>query len=335
MALRHCFIVPDLHGPISGGTLYNRRLIAALGAAGIECAALDLGQGRDALHADPSAVFWLDSLFLSALPELERAAPGRVGLVLHYLPSLLRHGDELSARELAADEAFALERTRRFLLPSAFMQQTLERLGASGRLFVVVEPGRPAAPVLIRPRGGGVRALVVANLTPNKGVEPLLAALAGELGESDRFELDVIGSCSADPAYARSCERWLGSGRVRLLGALAPQEVTLRMAESNLLISASHMESYGMALAEARALGLPIVALRGGNTAVHVMAGAGGELVGSHAALARACVRLCRDGAEHERRLALAHAGRLAERSWSDAAREFVLQLSTAAAGVA
>jgi glycosyltransferase involved in cell wall biosynthesis len=107
------------------------------------------------------------------------------------------------------------------------------------------------------------------------------------------------------------------------------------MSRGNLLLSASRMESYGMALGEARALGLPIIALRGGNTAALVLAGAGGELLENDVELGRACVRLCRDGAEHARRLALAHAERLAERSWSQAARELLLQLSAAAAGAA
>src|SRR5688572_23568546 len=82
MLARQCFIVPDLAGPISGGTLYNRRLIGALGEAGAACSVIELERAARALSEDPAAVFWLDSLFLSALPELEAAAPGRVGLIL-------------------------------------------------------------------------------------------------------------------------------------------------------------------------------------------------------------------------------------------------------------
>ncbi len=335
MASRHCFIVPDLDGPISGGTLYNRGLIAALRAAGVDCSVLDPAGARRVLRSDDSALFWLDSLLLSALPELEAAARGRVGLILHYLPSLLQRGDALSRAELAAEEIFALEHAARYLLPSAFMKRTLQRLGARSRQMLVVEPGRPASLSSIQKADGRVQALLVANFVLNKGVEPLLAALSGELAPSDRFELELVGSCDVDPDYAGSCRRWLEHpalvGRVRLLGALAPELVLTHMARSNLVISASRMESYGMVLAEARALAVPIIALRGGNSAEHVLEQAGGELVESDSELAKACVRLCRDPSQHELRLGRARESRLAARPWSEAARDFLLQLSAAA----
>jgi len=331
MTPRQCFIVPDLEGPISGGTLYNRQLIAALVAAGVDCSVLELGRAAQALR-DTEAVFWLDSLFLSALPELHAAAPGRLGLILHYLPSLLEPRGGPSAAE-----RFALGHVDRFLLPSVFMKQTLEARGARGRRLLVVEPGRPAAGSTRPARGRGVRALLVANLTPNKGVEPLLAALADGLSSGDDFALDVIGSLDADADYAAACRRRLEHPllreRVRLLGALAPEQVAEHMSRSNLLLSASRMESYGMVLGEARALGLPIVALAAGNTPAHVLPGAGGELVASDAELARACARLCRDAAEHERRLGLAHGQRLAARPWAQAACELLAQLSATAPG--
>ncbi len=31
----HCFVVPALDGPVTGGTLYNRELCAALSDAGV------------------------------------------------------------------------------------------------------------------------------------------------------------------------------------------------------------------------------------------------------------------------------------------------------------
>src|SRR5688500_18440613 len=134
MAPRQCFIVPDLDGPISGGTLYNRELVTALRAAGADCAALELNQAASALARDQSALFWLDSLFLAALPELAPVAPGRIGLITHYLPSLLDHGEGLAPADLDAEERFALEHAARFLVPSEFMQQLLERLGARGEI---------------------------------------------------------------------------------------------------------------------------------------------------------------------------------------------------------
>jgi glycosyltransferase involved in cell wall biosynthesis len=83
------------------------------------------------------------------------------------------------------------------------------------------------------------------------------------------------------------------------------------------------METYGMALAEARTLGLPILAHAGGNVGAHVTSGAGGELVASHEELAAAFLSLCRDPHEHHARLRLARAHALPARAWSQAAAEF------------
>jgi glycosyltransferase involved in cell wall biosynthesis len=105
------------------------------------------------------------------------------------------------------------------------------------------------------------------------------------------------------------------------------------MAASNLFVSASIMESFGMALAEARTLGLPIVARAGGNVATLVHGGCGGELVTDPSELAAACLRLCRDAGEHRRRLAMARATALPPRPWSEVGREFKLKTARLVAG--
>jgi glycosyltransferase involved in cell wall biosynthesis len=94
----------------------------------------------------------------------------------------------------------------------------------------------------------------------------------------------------------------------------------------DLLISASRMESYGMALAEARAAGTPILARSGGNAAAHVGANTGGELFADDAALAKAVVRLAREPGELRRRAVLARGARTA-RTWGDAASDFIRQV--------
>jgi glycosyltransferase involved in cell wall biosynthesis len=111
---------------------------------------------------------------------------------------------------------------------------------------------------------------------------------------------------------------------VRLLGPLPHADTLARVAASDVLLSASRMESFGLALAEARALGVPIVARDAGNAAAHVDARAGGVLVADDAELARECVRLAHDPAELARRRAAARALRPPSRSWADAACDFL-----------
>jgi glycosyltransferase involved in cell wall biosynthesis len=166
---------------------------------------------------------------------------------------------------------------------------------------------------------------VVANLLPGKGVEPFLSALARSASSKDAFELVIVGSPDADPEYARACVSAAGGdSRIRFSGALEPLALLQELARRDLMISASRMESFGMALAEARTLGVPIAARGGGNVAALVEVAAGGELCRDEGELALAFLSLCRDPDELARRHELARSHARPPRSWSDAARELL-----------
>jgi glycosyltransferase involved in cell wall biosynthesis len=135
-----------------------------------------------------------------------------------------------------------------------------------------------------------------------------------------------------EAAYARECvtlcgqDTWLRE-HVRFLGSVAQGELFDRLAHASVLVSASRVESYGMALAEARALGTPILALPGGNVLNHVAAESGGELLPNARALAQALCNLL----AHPNRLAARQTRARAaasSRAWSAAAQEFVAAVS-------
>jgi glycosyltransferase involved in cell wall biosynthesis len=175
---------------------------------------------------------------------------------------------------------------------------------------------------------------LIANLTGGKGVEPFLRALSEELAPGDTLQLTIAGSLEADPAYARACQSFVATQpelaeRVTFTGALSPSSVVTLLSTSNLLVSASRMESFGMAIAEARTLGVPVLARTGGNTAALVDAAAGGHLVDGDGELARACCRLARDHRAHARALGLAQGYPRPPRDFAQAARDFVSQLSS------
>jgi hypothetical protein len=333
------FIVPDLDGPISGGTLYDRLLIASANDAGCPSVAISLDRAHEVLAgANAGDRIWVDSLYLEEFPALVRAArrSARVALLAHYLPSLVTSGDGLRASDLSGGEVAALAAASLVLVPSPFMRRMVERLAGPGRTILCLEPGRVAEGRAVLP-GPPVQAVMVANLVPGKGVAPFLACLAQQILASDDFHLTIVGGASFDRDCAEIC-LVLGDGprlrgRVRFVGQQAPAATLRHMAASNLFVSASIMESFGMALAEARTLGLPIVARAGGNVATLVHGGCGGELVTDPSELAAACLRLCRDAGEHRRRLAMARATALPPRPWSEVGREFKLKTARLVAG--
>ncbi len=316
------FIVPSFGGPITGGTLFNRMLTASLQALGIRCW---VSSTMPAATEDDAV--WVDSLFLDQVPALAKLArrPARLGLLLHYLPSLVEHGAELTESKLSCLEREALAAADMILVPSRFMRSVVERLLAAPPPMVEVEPGRLARGAACLP-DPPVRAILVANLLPGKGVLPLLASLAQKARASDRFLLDIVGADALDGSYAERCREAVGNarlrGRARLYGPLSPEATVEHMAQRNLFLSASTMESYGMALAEARCLGLPILAQAGGNVESLVGRESGGEVLSGASALAERFLAICREPAEHRARIARARAGALPPRSWYRVAEE-------------
>lgn len=328
----HFFVVPDLAGPSSGGTLYNRALIEALQADGFPAHALHLDAGERALFESQRGVYWVDTLYLQHFERLCQRNEERrpLGLLMHYLPALVAHGDGVSMERLSASEAFALQHADTFLTPSAFMRATLEALGVRERSVGVLEPGCWAAGVGEHARNESVlHVVLVAELVPGKGIAPLLEALAREWSSAARgFELEIVGGSSADPEYAARCRALVATTptlqrAVSFAGELAVTDVVRRIAGADLVLSASRMESYGMVLAEARTLGVPIVALPGGNVSALVTEATGGELVADVAALARRAVTLAAQPDDVKTRRERAVRNALAPRAWSRVATEF------------
>jgi glycosyltransferase involved in cell wall biosynthesis len=103
-------------------------------------------------------------------------------------------------------------------------------------------------------------------VAPRKGFDVLVSALAG-LADLP-WRLTVAGALDRDPptaaALAGAIEKAGLSERVSLVGVLSETELSNLYARADMLVSPSLFEGYGMALAEALARGLPLVASTGG-----------------------------------------------------------------------
>ncbi|HSA96839.1 MAG TPA: glycosyltransferase, partial [Acidobacteriota bacterium] len=98
-------------------------------------------------------------------------------------------------------------------------------------------------------------------------------------------------------------------------------------AASSVLISPSASETYGMAVHEARAFGLPVLALRAPYSEPYIESGKGGLLFGSLAALVRGTLDLARRPERLRALAAAAENSRPADAyAWADAARSFLSQ---------
>lgn len=141
------------------------------------------------------------------------------------------------------------------------------------------------------------RLIAVAMMRPGDKLASyrLLGAALGRLRDIE-WSLDVVGDGPARPEIAAAL-RPLGP-RVRYRGALDQAEVAAALREADLFVWPAINEAFGMALVEAQASGLPVVAGASGGVGAIVADGETGLLVptGDPAAFAAAARHLILDG---------------------------------------
>lgn len=261
----------------SGGSVYNERLVDALRHNGVSVHAYSLAgdwpEGSSAdrerlaslllgLASDGSRAVIVDGLVGLGCPD-EIAQAQRAGVAVWLLVhvsladlALGTHSVPASeAARLAGLERAALEACSGAIAPSRFAARTLvERYGVEA---VVAHPGIDPAP---QARGSKPPHLVcVAALLPAKGQLVLLEAL--DALTDFPWTAALVGSDQADRAYARAVRQAVSSprlaGRVRLTGELRGSELVSAWESADLSVLPSAHETFGMAVAESLAHGVP------------------------------------------------------------------------------
>ncbi len=344
--MRIALLVPGPFDTVSGGYLYDRRMVEGLRALGHAVRVVELA-GRFPLPDDtaqasaraawaglaPDEVAVLDGLALPAFAPLAEAMAARraVGLIHH--PTALEPGPHQA--ELAGLERRLFAACARLIATSPRTAKGLPDCGADPARIGVVEPGTDPAPRATGSGGPGARILAVGSLIPRKGHDVLLRALA-RLTDLE-WSLRIAGP-PADPVHAdglRALAEELGlAGRVTFLGAVADAALEAEYAAADLFALATWFEGYGMAAAEAQARGLPLVLCTGG--AIADLVGPGAAILaapGDANSLSRGMRRPIYDRAL---RAQMAEASWQAGQSlprWEDRAQLFAAQLEAAAHG--
>lgn len=114
---------------------------------------------------------------------------------------------------------------------------------------------------------GGVTFLYVGRLSPEKGVDVLLSALAGL-----RDVRLVVAGSGPDETALRSLADTLLPGRVRFLGFVQRDALVEWYAAADALVVPSRSEVWGMTLNEGAAAGLPLVATEAAGAAWDLIA---------------------------------------------------------------
>jgi glycosyltransferase involved in cell wall biosynthesis len=190
----------------------------------------------------------------------------------------------------AAFEAGAARRSALVIVPSRFAAAAVHQEFDVpwARIEVIAEPfpfqrWRADLP---QPRREGRRALVVAHLYPRKRVVDVVAAWPAVRRARPDAELDIAGDGPSLGEVRRAAADQPG---ITVHGHVEPDRLRHLHATADVLVSASAHETFGYAVLEGLASGLPIVAARA-PAVVELCAGALAEqvAVGDVAALGRA-----------------------------------------------
>jgi glycosyltransferase involved in cell wall biosynthesis len=384
------FLVPGPLDARTGGTIYDRRIAAALRALGhcVQVVALDAGFPRPTAAAldhaarvlasmDAGTIVVIDSLAFGAMPGLIVRESARLRIVaLMHLPLAATVGlDRDTAARFEAGERRALQAAVLIIATGKAALPLLARYPLADERIVIVEPGtdpaplaRGSAPAEARHYDLGHRhhdvgdrrhdvgnghhdgdqrhdvgyvvsgfsrttqLLCVGTLNAIKGHDILLEALAAV--PSRNWHLTCAGSLTRDPETAhrvRAAITRLGlEARVTLEGDLDQAALAVCYDRADLFVLATRQETYGMAVAEALARGLPIVSTRTG-AIPELVGNEAGRLVpvGDTAALTAALTQVLDDAALRAQLAAGARRVRDRLPTWNDAATRMAAALTS------
>ena len=272
------FAIPgDLATP-TGGYVYDRRLIEASGGA-LSHLALP-GDWPRPSEADRDAAVaalkdagpaLIDGLAFGAFtPDMVAALPERPVALCHHPLGRETGLDAYEAAIALKREAAVLSLAAHIVVTSDETKRTLVAdLDQDAARITVAPPGLDYAEAPERLDKSEPEILTVASITPRKGHEELVVALARlkHLNWTARW----IGPVDRNEAHfeavkAAIIETELTS-RIRIEGALSGEALEQAYAEADIFCLPSRYEGYGMVFAEAMMRGLPIVACDAGAVA--------------------------------------------------------------------
>jgi glycosyltransferase involved in cell wall biosynthesis len=268
-------VVPDDIDDVarcSGGNAYDRRLCQDLGARVLPVsgrwphpdATARAGLSATLAASPDGAVVLVDGLVACGVPEIMVPAARRLALaVLVHLPL----GDESGADPaLVARERETLAAAAAVVATSPWTARRLATVhGLDPEQITVAAPGVDPAP-LAPGTDGASNLLCVGSITPTKGQDLLVEALAAVADLP--WTCDLVGPVRRDPVHVATVEKLIahhGLGdRVRIVGPQVGSALNTAYAAADLLVVPSRAETYGMAVTEALARGIPVLATDAG-----------------------------------------------------------------------
>jgi glycosyltransferase involved in cell wall biosynthesis len=356
--MKVAFLVDGSLDQISGGYVYDRRLVDHLRSQGDQVEVLSLPAGsylrRWRTNFDARLLSRLVDMDADIVLEDELSHPGLLRLnsslrrqwsapivtIVHHLRSSEPAAWPLPAVYASVERAY-LRSVDGFVFNSRATRRAVENLMGDAAPAIVAPPaGDRLRPSLtdeaIQRRThetGPLRLLFVGNLIRRKGLLTLLDGLAAL--PASLVKLTVVGDAAFEPAHAAAVRRRIDRGRlgdrVELLGPLYDDRLASRMADSHVLVVPSLYEGFGIVYLEAMGFGLPAIGGTAGGAAEIIREGENGFLVqpGDSHTLTERLRLLAQDRSRLEVMSLAAHRTYRAQPTWArtgDVIRQFLVE---------
>lgn len=286
--MRITYLHSQDYARLTGGFVYNSRLVAALSGQGADVAEFSVpvafpsidAAGRDRLAAvfaalPHDAVLLSDHLHVLDLEPLLRQRSFRVVSVFHHAKTIedRLNGNSVDheAERRCFDVCDAL-----IVTSEATAAYVHAHYGVAPARLIVALPGNDRVARSRGPVSDGREILTLGAVIPRKRQDYLIAVAAGLRASGWRWR--IVGDLDRDPDYAAGLRRDIAAaglaGKVELIGGVGDAELEELWARSALHVAASHHEGYGMAVAEALRHGVPVVTTASGAVATWADRGA-------------------------------------------------------------
>jgi len=286
VANRLTLALPGDINTLTGGYIYDKRLVSELSGQGWDITTLSLDARfpsvddtvKQATAEKLAGVpverdLVVDGLALGALGSHVQAVTAKRGFIaLVHHPLALESGLKPDdAQRLRDSETTALGYAQGVVVTSPTTRQTLiDQYGVAAGQITVIEPGvnRPAVLPTRNQHDDNrpLKLLSVGAIVPRKGFDVLIQALSKLTAIA--WTLDLVGDDQRSVPTATHLRQLIKqhglADRVRLVGAQPTQTLANYYREADVFVLASQYEGYGMAYTEALAWGLPVIGTDGG-----------------------------------------------------------------------
>ena len=275
------FLIPGDIETLAGSYIYDKRIIEGLKAKGhtvnLQRLADDfpfpsdesLVQCKKIVKSIPkSEPIIVDSLAFGVIPEIleDVAATNPIIALIHVPLSVDPIYSAYQRTLLTSNEQEAFKLASKFVVTSEYTLDVLLNLGIEMPQIKLVVPGIDDFPQKKNFPDKPFKLLSIANMCRSKDHSILVRALSA-LKDKD-WLLDCYGNLDMDREYLSDLQAMIRKNhlqeKILIHGIVSGQELTNAFLNADLFVHPSDFEIYGMALSEALAHGIPVVASTGG-----------------------------------------------------------------------